>query len=54
MVFMLDRSGSVGEDNFNTAISFLSNVVGFYDISSTGTQVNRDTVTLTHSQRNAV
>jgi hypothetical protein len=39
MVFMLDRSGSVGEDNFNTAISFLQNVVGFYDISSTGTQV---------------
>lgn len=37
---MLDRSGSVGEHNFNTAISFLQSVVSFFPIASNETQVS--------------
>ena len=39
MVFMLDRSGSVGEDNFDIAISFLQGVVSFFTIASNETRV---------------
>ena len=39
MVFMLDRSGSVGPENFNRVISFIQNVVTFYAISTNATHV---------------
>ena len=39
IVFMLDRSGSVGEENFDTAIAFLQNVVEFFTIAIDSTRV---------------
>ena len=39
MVFMLDRSGSVGEENFDTAITFLQNVVNFFTVARDATRV---------------
>lgn len=38
-VFMLDQSGSVGEDNHDLAKRFIENVVTFFSISATQTRV---------------
>lgn len=40
LVFMLDQSGSVGFPNHRRALSFIQDVVAFYNISSNATQVS--------------
>ena len=43
---MLDRSGSVGEENFESAIEFLQNVVSFFTIGSDSTQARQTYISL--------
>ena len=38
-MFMLDQSGSVGEDNHDIAIQFIQNVVSFFSIGLNATRV---------------
>ena len=39
MIFVLDESGSVGSDDFNLMTSFISQLVGGFDIDSGNTRV---------------
>ena len=39
LLFLLDESGSVGSTNHDLALRFIESVVGFYDISTSGTRV---------------
>ena len=49
MVFMLDRSGSVGQDNHKLALQFISNVVSFFTIGLDHTRVGMITYSNTAS-----
>ena len=40
LVFLLDQSGSVGQNNHDLALRFMESVVNFYNISSEGTRVS--------------
>ena len=40
LMFLLDQSGSVGEDNHDLALEFMESVVNFYDISPDRTRVS--------------
>ena len=39
LLFLLDKSGSVGSSNHQLGLQFMESVVGFYDISPDGTRV---------------
>ena len=44
LVFLVDESGSIGEENFSIMRSFVSNVIGRLNIGETNTRVSLRTV----------
>ena len=39
IIFVMDGSGSIGIDNFQVALNFIANLVGFYDLGPNKTQI---------------